>query len=349
LRWERFTAAMQKPFPELTYLRVWAPYEVRVLPDSFLGGSTPRLRTLYLGSVPFPSLPKLLLSANRLVELTLWNIPHSAYISPNEMATALTAMTRLEYFRLEFDSPRSRSDPSSRSLPPPTRFVLPILTRLTYQGAYEYLEDLLARIDAPLLYNLFIEFFMDLDFDVPQLHRFIGHAEEFKTFDRADVSISNYSIGLCLCPNPVGVDDRRRLKLQIESGPGHLATQLSSLCQVCSLTFPLISALEKLQIREHDDWFQLSHWKDDTENSRWLKLLDPYTALKDLYLTDRIARRFCGALQELSGEKTTEVLPALRNLFVQGSSLEPVQEAIQSFVAARQLSGHPVVVDFWKD
>jgi len=91
------------------------------------------------------------------------------------------------------------------------------------------------------------------------------------------------------------------------------------------------------------------HWKDDTEDAQWLELLGPFTALKNLYLTDGIAQRFSGALQQLSGERATEVLPALRHLFVRGSSLELVQEAIKSFVTARRLSGHPVVVDRWKD
>jgi len=85
------------------------------------------------------------------------------------------------------------------------------------------------------------------------------------------------------------------------------------------------------------------------EDAQWLELLGPFTALKNLYLTDGIAQRFCGALQDLSGERVTEVLPALGNLFVPGSSLEPVQEDIKSFVTARQLSGHSVVVDRWKD
>jgi len=63
-RWDRFAAAMQKPFPELTCLRVMALDDgvVPVLPDSLLGGSAPRLRELKLGRIPFPSMPKLLLS-----------------------------------------------------------------------------------------------------------------------------------------------------------------------------------------------------------------------------------------------------------------------------------------------
>ena len=80
-----------------------------------------------------------------------------------------------------------RPDPESRPLPSPMRFSLPALTELIFVGVYEYLEDLLAvaRINAPLLDYLRIVFFMDLNFDVPQLHQLIGHVEEFKIFDHA--------------------------------------------------------------------------------------------------------------------------------------------------------------------
>jgi len=193
---------------------------------------------------------------------------------------------------------------------------------------------------------------MALNFDIPQLHRFLGHAEEFKTFDHADVLISNHSIQLSLYPK-IGVvagNHRRLLELQINCG--ELDWQLSSLAQVCSPPFPLISTLEELEIREYeyDDYLTSSHWKIDMENTQWLELLDAFTALKNLYLTHGIAQRVCGAFQELSGERATEVLPTLRNLFVGGFlSLQPIQEAMVPFVAARQLSGHLMVVDRWKD
>jgi len=345
--WERFTEAMQKPFSELTDLRVWTPGVVPVLPESFLGGSAPRLRSLWLDSIPFPSIPKLLLSAHQLVELDLWDIPDSGYISPDALVTSLAMMTRLEFVRLEFRSPRSRPDPESRSPPPHTRFVFPALTKLVFRGVYEYLEDILAQIDAPLLDDLNIEFFMDLDFDVPQLHRFIGHVEGFKTFNYADMLIFNSSIRLHVYPNPESVDRRRQLELGIKCRESDY--QISSLAQVCSSSLPVIFALEDLQIRE-DYSLSSSHWKDDMENdAQWLELLDPFTALKNLYLTSGVAQHFCGTLREVSGDRASEVLPALRNLFVRGSSLESVQEAMKPFVAARQLSGHPVVVDNWKD
>jgi hypothetical protein len=78
---ERLSAAMHVPFPELTDLRLTSYGEV-VLPDSFLGGSGPRLRDLSLERTRFSGLPNLFLSATHLVNLTLSDIPHSGHISP---------------------------------------------------------------------------------------------------------------------------------------------------------------------------------------------------------------------------------------------------------------------------
>jgi hypothetical protein len=231
-----------KPFPELTKLDVWMADVVPVLPDSRI--------------CPTSSVEKHSISINS--ETTLG---HSRF---------WVLFTRR--------APAFRS-PQSRPLPPPTRFVLLTLTTLIFKGVSEHLEDLLARMDAPLLDDLYIEFFMDLDFNVPQLHRLI--AEEFKTFDRADVWTFNSSIRLGLYPNTAAVDNRRGLELQASCRESDY--QLSSLCQVCSSSFPLISALDELHIREHDS-LSSSHWKDDMENAQCLELLDPFTALKNLYL-----------------------------------------------------------------
>jgi len=306
------------------------------------------LRELELEGIPFPSMPKLLLSADGLVKLTLSDIPDSGYISPHAIATALAVTTTLETLDLRFRSPRSRPDLASRPLPPPTCFVLPALTRLTFTGVYEYLEDLLARIDAPRLNHLSIRFFMDLEFDVPQLHRLINHAEQFKAYGHhdADVAIFNHGIQLDLCPR-TGLVDYNSPVLMLGINCKELDWQLSSLAQVCISSFPLISTLEELKIREFE--FRSSLWKEDMEDTQWLEFLDPFTSLKNLYLTDEISRHVCGALQELSGERATEVLPSLRNLFVDGSrSLEHLQETIKPFVATRQLSGHPVAIDHWQ-
>jgi hypothetical protein len=44
-----------------------------------------------------------------------------------------------------------------------------------------------------------------------------------------------------------------------------------------------------------------------------------------------------------------EVLPALQNIFLEGLQPSgPVQEDLGKFVAARQLSGHPIAVSPWE-
>ena len=132
---EKVLATMQEPFPELTELTLWSHLETMVvLPDSFLGGSAPRLRILDLFNIPFPGLPKLLLSATHLVNLRLSNIPYSGYFSPEAIATALSTLTSLAVLQIEFQSPLSLPDRASRRPPSPKRFVFPFLTYFTFKG-----------------------------------------------------------------------------------------------------------------------------------------------------------------------------------------------------------------------
>ena len=76
--------------------------------------------------------------------------------------------------------------------------------------------------------------------------------------------------------------------------------------------------------------------------------LQPFTAVKNLYLSEKIASHIMPALQELARGRSTEVLPTLQNIFLE----EPqpsgtVQEGIQQFVAARQVTSHPIAVSRW--
>lgn len=184
LLWERSIALMQAPFPALTYLELWSVNEIDetalVLPESFLGGCVPGLQSLELGGIRFPALRKLLLSANDLVNLDLWDIPNSGYISPKAMVTSLSTLTKLETLHLGFRSPLSRPDQTGHRLPPLTRILLPVLTSLWFRGVSEYLEDLVSQIDAPLLDDVIITFFNQLVFDTPQLLRFVSRTESLK-------------------------------------------------------------------------------------------------------------------------------------------------------------------------
>jgi len=342
---ERFATVTKEPFPALTYLELWSNDEsVPVLPDSFLGGSAPHLRTLYLIGIPFPALPKLLLSTNDLVNLDLSDTPHSGYISPEAMVNCLTILIKLESLELGFRSPRSR--PKTNQRPPPRkRAVLPALTWFQFKGVSEYLEDFVSRIDAPLLHTIRVTMFNQLIFNISQFPRFICRAEEFEAITEAVVVLYDQSVKVTLYPQ-TGKGDRAMLALAISCSESDW--QLSSLEQVCRSSLPLMFGLERLDI--HEDKYWGPHWRDDMESTQWLALFHPFIAVKDLYLSEQLALRVAHALQELARGRTTGVLPVLHNLFLEGLQQSgSVREAIGKFVAARQLSDCPTVtVNRWE-
>ncbi len=80
----------------------------------------------------------------------------------------------------------------------------------------------------------------------------------------------------------------------------------------------------------------------------WLDLLRPFTAVKNLYLSEFSSPRIALVLQELTGERTTEVLPALQNVFLEGSSpIVNCPEGIARFISARQLTNLPIAISVW--
>ena len=340
---EILLAAIQQPFPELTELMLWWRGKIdktEVIPDSFLGGFAPHLEYLLLQGIPFPRLPKLLLSATHLATLYLYDIPHSGYFSPDAMVASLSTLTSLESLLLTFKSPESCPDLETRRLPPSTRSVLPVLTWFKFQGVNEYLEDLLTDIDAPQLDSLTIEFFNDSVFDTPELIRFIS---------RTSMSSSLESVNIVLKDNTASVTFRPP-----KGGYVHVSILcegldwlLSSLEQVCSSCSPFLSTLKVLYIDyEHTHRRSQPDWKDNIENrALWLELLRPFTAVKKLYLSEKIALLIGPALQELVEGRATAVLPTLENIFLRGlESLERAPEGIGRFVATRQSTSHPIAI-----
>jgi hypothetical protein len=340
---EEILAAMQEPFPELTHLHLWPNGDetVSILPDSFLGGSVPRLEYLELNRIPFPGLPTLLLSATHLVSLSLYDIPYSGYFSSDAMATALSTLTRLNSLTLHFVSPpsQSRPDQSRQPPPPPTRSVLPALTLFWFKGVSEYLEVVVARIDAPRLHQFFITFFNDIVFDTPQFTQFIGCTPMLKPLEMAWVTFNDNAATVMLLSQTSGKD------VEVNIPCRELDWQVSSMQQVCTSCLPPLPTLEYLYIHESPYWRQ--HWQGNIESALWLELLHPFTSVKNLHLSEHIARRIVPALQELVGGRTTEVLPALQNILLnEHQPSGPVQEGIQQIVSVRQAIGHPIAVSY---
>jgi hypothetical protein len=168
----------ERSFPALTHLS-FGKYDAEwvVVIDPFLNGSAPRLQHLYLWRVVIPSLPNLLLSVTDLTTLRLLDIPADSYISPETMATCLSALIKLNRLDLHFLFPTPGSNLPSPF--PNTHTVLPSLTEFSFQGVCQYLETLLAHIDVPVLEKFEASYFDPLDpidqleFDISQAVRFI--------------------------------------------------------------------------------------------------------------------------------------------------------------------------------
>jgi F-box-like len=345
---EKLLAAMQDPFPELTFLRLESDDgTLPVLPDSFLGGSAPRLRFLWLNRIPFLGLPKLILSTTHLVNLLLLNIPHSGYISPEAMVSALSSLIGLKTLALEFLSPRSHPGRASRRSPPQTRTVLPFLTYFSFEGVCEYLDAFVAFIDAPRVNLMYISFFNDIVFDIPQFIQFVCRTPTLKSIENARVVFGDGGSMVNFQSQTPGCGS-----LKMEVSCRELDWQVSSLEQVCTSCLPPFSKLEDLYIYEAQDW--LPDWQDSVENLNmpWLELLRPFTTVRRLHLSKEFAPRIVSALQELIEDRTTEILPILENISLEElQPMEPsgpVQEGIGKFVGTRQLSGHPITISIWK-
>ena len=335
-------AAITKPFPTLTELKIssWDK-TVPVISDSFLGGSTPQLRTLELHGIPFPALGKLLLSTSNLVDLDLRKIPHSGYISPQAIVAGLGASRRIKKIALDFQSPQSWDDRVGWNPPPLARIVLPTLTRLVFKGDSQYLEVIVSRIDAPLLDSLEITFFNQLMFDTPLLGQFVGRTGTFMAIHRADVDFYDLGVHITLGQRKETFHDPTLTLIILCKQPDW---QLSSIAQVCNSIIPPLPTLEKLCIGKSS--FPRSQWYDDMENAEWIELLQPFTCVKDLVLSERFVPLVVPSLQELDEERVTQTLPVLQDLSLEGpQSSGAIREAMETFIAARQLSGHPVTIN----
>ena len=346
---EKALPLMQKPFPMLTDLNIRYTDDDRtasVIPDSFLSGSAPRLRKLNLEYIPFPGLPKLLQSATDLVHLELYEIPESGYISADAIATCLSTLTKLELLKLCFESPRPLLEWERRRTPSPTRALLLSLTYFMFKGASEYLEDIVDRVDAPLLDRLRISFFHQPIFDTPRLAQFISRLPKLKTCNEARMRLGSWRTSFrVLSLSRSLTTTTTKACLMLEDLLGQRDFQLSPLVQLCTSSLPqaLIPSVERLTIV--GSHFPGPPGQDGIESSTWRELLQPFTAVKDLYLFPEIAPRFALPLQGLIGESVMELFPVLQNIFLKGLHPPgPIPGGIEQFIAARELAGHPISV-----
>ena len=340
---EPVLAAMQNPFPSLTELAIDFSDEDSALsdPDSLLSGSAPLLRSLRLRSIrfPLPLLRNILLSTTDLVELRLRSTPDSEFISPEAMVACLFGLNKLEEFELGFRSLRIWR---SQHLHPSTRCVLPALTSLQFIGSCEYLEDLLAPIDSPLLHTLDV-LFHHPELDTPQLAQFVDRTPKLKALHDAHIRFRDSGVSVSLPgTSPKG------LYVEILRVPSP-SSVMAQLCHgTSSYIRTLIPMIKHLYIIDRRLRRLYSFVQDIADSSQWLDLLGPFIALEDLYLSRELSPHIVPALHKILEEGTVEVLPSLQNLFLERElRYGQLGEAVGQLVSALRLSSRPIAVLWW--
>ena len=326
----KLIAVMNKPYPILTTFSLMTTAYDSVLPETFLGGSAPSLRSFTLAGSHFPTFPQFILSSTHIVHLSLSRI---GYISPEVMASCLATLPKLSSFRIRSRSPLPHT--FQKHTPHLTCAVLPALTRFSFHGFSQYFEALVSHMDTPILKQLSITFFISA-LEIPRLHGFVNRIESLGPFGRADMEVSDGKIEMSL-----GSLTQFKLAFECEVQDW----QLSLMTQVFSQQLRLLSHVEQLEIREHP-------WDLDDpvpDSPLWLELFHLFIAVQSLYVSEKLVATIAATLKELTVEGAMEVFPALCNLYLEGNqSSGSVQELINPFIASRQLSDHPVVIQNWE-
>ena len=340
---KKCVALIEKPFPALKTLYLKADRKTRFVHTgsvALLGGSAPLLQWIHLYGIQFPSLPKLLSSTSDLVRLDLEDIPMTGegHISPDAMATCLSVLTKLRSLTIVFLEQRPSHYPTDQHPPPSTHTVLPALVDLGLEGPHGYLEDLVGRLDAPLLKSGFLQSYDEPIFDTPRVPQFIHSTKMFKLLGEVKVSFYKGSITTCFCSliSPAVFF----LSLPCSGLP----SQVTIMERICAQWPPLVSHVGFLKL---DDLFiQVEKWWEAV--TPWLGFLRLFTAVQTLRLrgtapVSHVARM----LGELEGERATEILPALRIIEVDCSEQRAsrILCLLGSFLVAREDLGRPVVVN----
>jgi hypothetical protein len=353
-QFQRLDSAMQRRFPALTHLKLYFDihdtHSYPALSRGFLGGSARRLQSLVLNRIAFHALPQLLLTTTNLVRLSLYNISHSGYIPPKKIISGLAALPNLKFLIIGLEFFLSRADRKGLRPPPPTFTVLPSLTLFEFRGVSEYVEDFVARIDAPLLDSVMLTITDQHlpTFDTPQLAQFMRRSTRVEPLSESHVNLRYLVAEVKSLPPELTFDKKPRLTISCGGSDWRLRP-VFSLSRILRSFFPFIHMVEHLYIRFDAPHHSVSQWQD-FGNTQCMDVFRLFIAVKNLYVCKEFAGSdiFVWALQELAGERVTNTLPALESLyFEEMKPSAPVEEAIGRFVAARQLLGHPVTVSYW--
>ncbi|KAH9172657.1 hypothetical protein EDB89DRAFT_1964266 [Lactarius sanguifluus] len=333
---EKLSTQVKEPLSELEVLVLRSISSRHFFPSNLPFRWSSRLRVLHLTDISLPSLPLLLSSSPNLVDLQLHR--SSEFPPPAALANALSGMTRLESLSLLSDSFHRVGAP----LPSGRRVILPALTRLDFRGFSQYLEGLVAEIDAPCLGKIEITF-VGLVRGLSEIGQFVNLIEAQRSHSRAEIRTNMDDISIRFTPRPSELGSPSSPYFILRIHRTRLDHQLSSMDCVCNLLPPFLLGTGDLGIITRPP----SSGQDDIDGENWLRLLRPFSRAEKFYVAGELATDIMHALQQVEGQFAT-VLPALRKLYVamESGSHCALQAAVASFKTSRQLSGRPIEVEY---
>jgi len=236
---------------------------------------------------------------------------------------------------------RGTPNPGRISQPPITRTVLPSLSAFVFDGLFEYLEDFVAQIDTPWLKCFQIEYLNnfedveDVDFEIPQLSKFIDRSEKLSQFSCAELDVQHdteldlQDVIVVVKLGGAAELDGARFGLIIRDIPEEW------IYDVLDQISGILSNVDRLSI---SSYFWKIHGSDKCPGDciPWLDLLLPFTAVKALSVQARLSEHAASIVSALRAE----VLPGLELLCLEYEKVMTTR--VEEFVAARRNQGRPV-------
>jgi hypothetical protein len=328
-------AQLLTSFPALECLRLESRSPIGsppTLPAGFLGSSAPKLRHIHLIDVAFPTFPLLLSSARDLVSLCL--VSRSADISPETLSISLSTTTRLKSLLIDFH--RFVSNIFSKTGNAPA--ILPALTEFYFAGDSAYLEDLLSRIDSPVLERLF----KPSAFGARRLSQFTyspNSPRYMPTPSHWSILLLEDRIFFVNQFDPTPKRNRFRFTLQITSGE---IDSRGTLPRFIKRLSSLHSNVQRLDIKS---FLPLSPWlhPDEMDSSIWVNFFCRLKSVTRLEVAGVFVQIIESVLEQLPEEMGQRLLPSLNDLHV-GKCQTP--EPFKNFANARSSSGFPLTVHY---
>ena len=296
----------------------------------------PKLHRLSLHGISLPKGLSLISSTTALSTLSLTHIRESSYVPPGHLLARLQGLPHLEELSIGFAIPIPLPSSEGELLSVPiTPVTLPTLRRLKFRGEHDYLNNLIAQINTPLLERLTISLLFDLDFTLVNLTKFIQRTEGLGChvarviFNKDGASID------------AGNDEQRvigNFGLHVDCKP--LDWQINSAAQVCSALGKFLSSAEELTLDLDVDGMP-SDWEDSLDGMLWHEILLPFTGVKNLHIGSSLTLQLSRSLESVTGGLALELLPELEELEAQ-LEIGLSKNMFFMFVETRESVGRPV-------